>query len=137
MATLTYSPKCYGLLITFSLIIKEKCPDIVLVQVPEVRGKADLMKYRDAGKEVIQVFLQFGAKVERASIDEAYIDLTDLVNAKMTESIIIEDKDIPNTFVVGHEESSASWLSETYDNSDLRTENVRLAVGAAIIEGTY
>ena len=93
------------------------------------------MKYRDAGKEVIQVFLQFGAKVERASIDEAYIDLTDLVNAKMTESIIIEDKDIPNTFVVGHEESSASWLSETYDNSDLRTENVRLAVGAAIIEG--
>jgi len=113
---------------------REKCPDIVLVQVPEVRGKADLMKYRDAGKEVIQVFLQFGAKVERASIDEAYIDLTDLVNAKMTESIIIEDKDIPNTFVVGHEESSASWLSETYDNSDLRTENVRLAVGAAIIE---
>ena len=95
------------------------------------------MKYRDAGKEVIQVFLQFGAKVERASVDEAYIDLTDLVNAKMTESIIIEDKDIPNTFVVGHEESSASWLSETYDNSDLRTENVRLAVGAAIIEGTY
>ena len=93
------------------------------------------MKYRDAGKEVIQVFLQFGAKVERASIDEAYIDLTDLVNAKMTEAKIIEDKDIPNTFVVGHEDNSASWLSETYDNSDLRTENVRLAVGAAIIEG--
>jgi len=113
---------------------KEKCPDIVLVQVPEVRGKADLMKYRDAGKEVIQVFLQFGAKVERASIDEAYIDLTDLVNAKMTEAKIIEDKDIPNTFVVGHEESSASWLSGTYDNADLRTENVRLAVGAAIVE---
>jgi len=113
---------------------KEKCPDIVLVQVPEVRGKADLTKYRDAGKEVIQVFLQFGAKVERASIDEAYIDLTDLVNAKMTEAKIIEDKDIPNTFVVGHEESSASWLSGTYDNADLRTENVRLAVGAAIIE---
>ena len=93
------------------------------------------MKYRDAGKEVIQVFLQFGAKVERASVDEAYIDLTDLVNAKMTEAKIIENKDIPNTFVVGHEESSASWLSGTYDNADLRTENVRLAVGAAIIEG--
>ena len=80
--------------------------------------------------------MQFGAKVERASIDEAYIDLTDLVNAKITEATkIIEDKDIPNTFVVGHEESSASWLSGTYDNADLRTENVRLAVGAAIIEG--
>ena len=34
---------------------KEKCPDIVLVKVPEERGKADLTKYRNAGKEVIQV----------------------------------------------------------------------------------
>jgi len=113
---------------------KEKCPDIVLVRVPEVRGKADLTKYRDAGKEVIQVFLQFGARVERASIDEAYIDLTDLVNARMTESKCIEAKDLPNTFVVGHEDNSEEWLMETYDSTDLRTENVRLAIGAAIIE---
>ena len=28
------------------------------------------------GKEVIQVLLEFGAVVERASVDEAYIDLT-------------------------------------------------------------
>ena len=34
---------------------KAKCPDIILVKVPEVREKADLQKYRDAGKEVIQV----------------------------------------------------------------------------------
>jgi len=114
---------------------KEKCPDIVLVQVPEVRGKADLMKYRDAGKEVIQVFLQFGAIVERASIDEAYIDLTNLVNTRMTgKAKSIEAKDIPNTFVVGHEDNSEEWLAETYDNADLRTENARLAIGAAIIE---
>jgi len=113
---------------------KEKCPDIVLVQVPEVRGKADLTKYRDAGKEVIQVFLQFGAKVERASIDEAYIDLTELVNARITESKIIDVKDLPNTFVVGYEDDSKTWLNEIYDNVELRTENVRLAVGAAIIE---
>ena len=114
---------------------KEKCPDIVLVRVPEVRGKADLTKYRDAGKEVIQVFLQFGAIVERASIDEAYIDLTELVNARMTEMKRIESKDLPNTFVVGHEDNSEDWLMETYDNAELRTENVRLAIGAAIIEG--
>lgn len=34
---------------------RSKCPDIKLVQVPEVREKADLTKYRNAGKEVIQV----------------------------------------------------------------------------------
>ena len=116
---------------------REKCPDIVLVKVPEVRGKADLTKYRDAGKEVIQVFLQFGAKVERASIDEAYIDLTDLVNDKMNKAADnIDAKDLPNTFVVGYEEDSETWLRETYNDAHLRTENVRLAIGAAIIEGT-
>ena len=47
----------------------KKCSEIILVKVPEVRGKADLTKYRDAGKEVIEVLLQFGGKVERASID--------------------------------------------------------------------
>ena len=48
---------------------KEKCPDIILVKVPEERGKADLTKYRNAGKEVIQVLKnQFpGAVIERAS----------------------------------------------------------------------
>jgi hypothetical protein len=34
---------------------REKCPEIQLVQVPEVREKADLTKYRNAGREVIQV----------------------------------------------------------------------------------
>ena len=54
---------------------KEKCPDIVLVKVPEERGKADLTKYRNAGKEVIQVLKnQFPeAIIERASVDEAYL----------------------------------------------------------------
>ena len=54
---------------------KEKCPDIILVKVPEERGKADLTKYRNAGKEVIQVLKnQFpGAVIERASVDEAYL----------------------------------------------------------------
>ena len=42
-----------------------------------------LFRYRDAGAEVIKVLLQFGATVERASIDEAYIDLTEIVDAKV------------------------------------------------------
>ncbi len=39
----------------FVLQAREKCPEIQLVQVPEVREKADLTKYRNAGREVIQV----------------------------------------------------------------------------------
>ena len=31
---------------------KQKCPDIIMFNVPEKRGKADLTKYRLAGAEV-------------------------------------------------------------------------------------
>ncbi|KAH7971509.1 hypothetical protein HPB49_025287 [Dermacentor silvarum] len=51
--------------------------DLHLFRVPEVRGKADLTRYRDAGAEVLSVLCQFSEVVERASIDEAYLDLTE------------------------------------------------------------
>lgn len=43
------------------------CPDLVLCQVPNKNEKADLTKYRDAGKEVAEV-LQSWSAVERASV---------------------------------------------------------------------
>ena len=58
---------------------KEKCPDIILARVPELRGKADLTRYRDAGAEVFSVLQEFGDVCERASVDEAYLDLTQQV----------------------------------------------------------
>ena len=58
---------------------KEKCPNIILARVPELRGKADLTRYRDAGSEVIGVLQTFTNVCERASVDEAYLDLTDRV----------------------------------------------------------
>lgn len=58
---------------------KEKCPDIVLAKVPELRGKADLTRYRDAGAEVMDILQGFADVCERASVDEAYLDMTELV----------------------------------------------------------
>ena len=60
---------------------KEKCPEIILVRVPEARGKANLTLYREAGAEVIAVLSRFCESCERASVDEAYLDLTE--NVKM------------------------------------------------------
>ena len=60
---------------------KEKCPDIILVQVPEARGKANLIRYREAGAEVMAVMSRICENCERASVDEAYLDLTE--NVKM------------------------------------------------------
>jgi DNA polymerase eta len=55
---------------------KEKCPDIILARVPELRGKADLTRYRDACAEVMDILQTFTDVCERASVDEAYLDLT-------------------------------------------------------------
>ena len=58
---------------------KEKCPEIILARVPEARGKADLTRYREAGAEVIEVLQTFSDICERASVDEAYLDLTETI----------------------------------------------------------
>ncbi|KNC48527.1 DNA polymerase eta [Thecamonas trahens ATCC 50062] len=84
---------------------KEACPHLVAVHVPlftlegmidldinesitsqararRPMGKACLDRYREAGYKVIQIFKRFTPAVERASIDEAFIDITDLVEAR-------------------------------------------------------
>ena len=80
---------------------REKCPDIVLVRVPEVREKADLTKYRKAGREVIEVLLDTGAVVERASIDEAYLDLTKVVDKRLKDGEGLDPDKLPNTHLGG------------------------------------
>jgi len=64
---------------------KDLCPDIVLCQVPNIREKADTSKYRDAGKEVANVLQRFTKLLERASVDEAYLDITETVNLRMQQ----------------------------------------------------
>jgi nucleotidyltransferase/DNA polymerase involved in DNA repair len=44
-------------------------------QVPTAHGKADLTVYRECGAKVVAV-LGAGGPVERASVDEAYIDVS-------------------------------------------------------------
>ena len=46
------------------------CPNLVCCKVPSKFNKADISKYREAGKRVANVFEQFTTMLERASIDE-------------------------------------------------------------------
>lgn len=64
---------------------KEHCPAIELCRVPNIREKADLSKYRDAGKEVASVLQTFTPLLERASVDEAYLDITEQVLVRLKE----------------------------------------------------
>lgn len=61
------------------------------------------VRYREGGAEVIEVLSQFSDCVERASVDEAYIDLTGEVEKRMSvlsQERVSLDK-LPNTHVVG------------------------------------
>lgn len=64
---------------------REQCPDIELVKVPNIREKADLSKYRNAGKQVAAVLQAFTHLLTRASIDEAYLDITEQVQNRLVE----------------------------------------------------
>lgn len=58
---------------------KEVCPDLLLVQVPTDHCKADLTIYREAGAKVVLVLSKLikSAVIEKASIDEVYLDVTE------------------------------------------------------------
>ncbi|KAG7159912.1 DNA polymerase eta-like [Homarus americanus] len=86
---------------------RAKCPNIQLVQVPVSRGKADLTKYRNAGKEVINVLCDFSDCIERASIDEAYIDFTNVIEQKLKEfdGNKISPENLMSTWVVGYDKT--------------------------------
>uniref|UniRef100_A0A8D8MBT3 DNA polymerase eta n=1 Tax=Cacopsylla melanoneura TaxID=428564 RepID=A0A8D8MBT3_9HEMI len=128
---------------------KQQCPDIELCRVPSVRGKADISKFRNAGREVIAVLSEFSNVVERASIDEAYIDLTDVVHERIKYIGQISVDQLANTFVVGfgpddNDEDArnsglSEWLDQIYNGGDTslmeNTEDfLELAVAGVIVE---
>nr|AAX35543.1 DNA polymerase eta [Xenopus laevis] len=129
---------------------KKLCADLQLARVREAHGKADLTHYREASVEVMEVMSRF-AVVERASIDEAYIDLTDSVQKRLREMGVapISGELLKNTYVQGFPQCGMDrdslskeelrrhgleqWL-ESLPVGDPHSADVKLAVGAIIVE---
>ncbi|KAH8239684.1 hypothetical protein KR032_006725 [Drosophila birchii] len=134
---------------------KDLCPDIVLCQVPNIREKADTSKYRDAGKEVANVLQRFTTLLERASVDEAYLDITETVNLRMQQmqsgAFALKPQELVNTFAVGYS-NIGDYVNKitnrfanpymdderfalSYDQNDLpavRQSDIRLLIGASV-----
>ncbi|XP_045491464.1 DNApol-eta [Colias croceus] len=118
---------------------KEKCPEIQLPSVPCQRGKADITKYRDAGKDVAKVLQRFTTLLERASIDEAYLDITAPVQERLKTLNIntITSGMMPNTFALGYQ-SIHDFVSDVHNYGgecmEFDMEHAsRLLVGAVIV----
>ncbi|MEE0954387.1 MAG: DNA polymerase IV [Eubacterium sp.] len=55
----------------------EKCPDLILVQ-------ADFQYYRKKSRAFIAILHEYTDLVQQASIDEAYVDVTDVLKARLS-----------------------------------------------------
>lgn len=134
---------------------RKLCPDLQVARVREAHGKADLTFYREASVEVIEVMSRF-AVIERASIDEAYMDLTASVQDRLKHMSVqdITPQQLRSTYVQGFPQTSSGgpsedaatdkeeqrlrglqqWL-EHLSSSDLSSSaELRLTVGALIVE---
>ncbi|XP_070590306.1 DNA polymerase eta isoform X2 [Erythrolamprus reginae] len=130
---------------------KKLCPDLELARVPEARGKADLTRYREASIEVMEVMSRF-AVIERASIDEAYLDLTQAIQERLKkmkgQPISVEQ--LGTTYIQGfpnslEEEENmdnkeeirqrgvSQWL-QSLPFEDPSNPELQMTVGAAIME---
>uniref|UniRef100_A0A182QTL6 DNA polymerase eta n=1 Tax=Anopheles farauti TaxID=69004 RepID=A0A182QTL6_9DIPT len=128
---------------------KQHCPEIELPQVPQVRGKADLTRYREAGKEVADVLKSFTPLLERASIDEAYLDITERVLVRIREmnegKFHLLPEKLANTFAVGYDNigefvkklsstfETGSSGNSTPDQLEYKKSDIKLLVGASIV----
>ncbi|XP_054455912.1 DNA polymerase eta isoform X2 [Anoplopoma fimbria] len=109
---------------------KKLCPDLQVARVRESHGKADLTYYREASVKVIEVMSRF-AVVERASIDEAYVDLTAAVQERlknMTDKQI-EPHLLKATYIQGYPQTSpeheASAEDAALDKEELRSRGLQ------------
>ena len=68
---------------------------------------------------MIEVLSRFSQCVERASIDEAYVDLTDEVNNRLSEYAELTEEQLKNTFVVGWEDEDSEDELNSGDSSRL------------------
>ena len=114
----------------------KKCPDLVIVQVPVKHGKADLSIYRDASARVVaklvegiklaQIFFQGKEEdrviVEKASIDEIYVDVT--AGAYSLASQLSESSGTTDHTFTGASENTTIGGLETANSVSLATNSL-------------
>ena len=94
VATCSYEARQYGVHSAMpSSLAKSLCPEIIFVN-------PNFEKYKKASNEVMDILRKYSEKVEQVSIDEAYVDLTDICEDNVSlASSICEDmrKEIQST----------------------------------------
>ena len=71
-----------------------------------------MTRYRDAGREVVDVLHQFSSCIQVASIDESYLDITEAVEERMQQitemEIGVQLEKLPSTFIIGYSDDKSN-----------------------------
>ena len=128
---------------------KKLCPEIQLARIPEKRGKANLTNYRKASVEVMSVLSRFSSCIEKASVDEAFLDITAVVERRIQDMEFgsVECHCLPGTHIAGsdpilsnkleveNEDNSSHVVAETVEEKLLKssedTENAAAGEGSS------
>ena len=109
--------------------------DIKLVTMPHTRAKADLTMFRDASNEVMTIFAKHATVFERASIDEAFIDIT--ANIKKMIGLPISIAQLENTFIAGADKTQKDQVvdwAEHLKMSPPYSLDYKLSLGAIYVD---
>lgn len=98
------------------------------------------LRYRDASADVFRVLNANFKLVEKASIDEAYLDLTDDVQKLKEQKIQLTINDFPTTHLAGFTTKTEDerveivnkWLNDCQTDEEKR--NYDLLLGAYLVE---
>jgi nucleotidyltransferase/DNA polymerase involved in DNA repair len=90
-----------------------KCPQLNIVPVDTINEKPNLTRYRDASVKIFDVLRSFGTVLERASIDEAYLDVTELVAAQVATAPPAAERVFVGVVVSGTDAESDAQRGQT------------------------
>ncbi len=107
---------------------KRICPELQLARIPEKRGKADLTNYRRACVDVMAVLSRFSKTIEKASVDEAFLDITAVVEKRIgnMEFAKVEADNLPSTHLAGYKWERAG--GDKYNEQSTLTRKEELEV---------
>ena len=96
--------------------------EIMCINFGEIRYKKFHLyiyftRYREAGAEVIEVMSRFSECVERASIDEAYLDITKEAERRLKSEGEVKGAHLPNTFIEGWKPDRENVIEEEEDGN--------------------
>lgn len=95
-----------------------KCPELNVVPVETLNEKPNLTRYRDASVKIFEVLRSFGTVLERASIDEAYLDVTALVAERVASAPPLAERVFVGVVVSGTEAEAEALSGKTTLTSD-------------------